>query len=78
MAPRLRWQRYPRDLEGAWHAIDDLREAIDDMQIADEVAEKVRAEIRKEHSLTLTTLQKLGGTAVGLIALADLIRGIVG
>lgn len=27
------WPRYPRDLEGAWHAIDDLRDHVEKIEV---------------------------------------------
>lgn len=28
MNPAGRWPRYARDIEGAWHAVDDLRDIV--------------------------------------------------
>jgi len=27
------WPRYPRDLDGAWHAIDDLRDQVEIIRV---------------------------------------------
>ena len=34
MAPHEPWHRYPRDLEGAWNAINDLRDRVEALELA--------------------------------------------
>lgn len=71
MAP-IRWTRYPRDVDGAWRAIDDLRERIDGMQIADEVAARVEKALKRQRQFELSFLQKAGAVIICLLTMADL------
>lgn len=82
MAPRnasgyTPWRRYPRDLEGAWHAIDDLRAELDRMDRADEIAEKVTQQMKRDTALGLSILQKSLVAGVAVVSLAGSVAAIV-
>lgn len=77
MGPRG-WTYHPRDLDGAWRAIDDLRGRVDDMQIADEVTERVTTAIEQHRMFGFTVLQKTGAALLGGVAVADLVLQILG
>lgn len=73
MSQHRRWRRYDRSKPAnAWHAIDDLREAVDSLFTADEIAVAVTEKLRNERLVTLTVFQKtLGGlSAAAIIATA--------
>ena len=61
------WQRYPRNLEGAWHAIDDLRDAVDELTKADEIAQAVTEALAKHKSLLFSRTEKILGLVFALI-----------
>ena len=63
------WPRRPHTLQGAWEAIEDLRDRYDDMQVADEVAAAVRLEIERHHMFGFTVVQKAAGATLGLVVL---------
>jgi hypothetical protein len=67
VAPRDGWSSERRDLAGAWRAIDELRRAVDEMRIADEVAERVKVEIEEHRMIGLTFVTKVAAVAVGLV-----------
>ena len=69
-----RWKRYPRDVQGAWHAIDDLRETVDAMAVADEIAEKVKVALKDERNVHFTLWQKAGGFVLGCFVIAGTIH----
>jgi hypothetical protein len=71
--PERRWPRHPRTVQGAWFAIEDIREAIDDMAVADEVAERVDRALSHRRTVRLTLTQKVLATLVAAITAADLI-----
>jgi hypothetical protein len=73
--PRSRpWPAYRRNLEGAWKAIDHLRDQIDRLDRADEIAEKVSEALHRERFLTYTVLQKTIATAcAGLLILVNVL-----
>lgn len=82
MAPRdgsiyRPWPRYSRTLEGAWYAIEDLREQLDRMDRADEIAERVTAQMKRDTALGLTILQKALVAGVAMVSLAGSIAAIV-
>lgn len=68
MAPREgNWRRYNRDLDGAWHAIDDLRETlrgpegfnnliiqVEELVDAEMIARTVAEQMRKDRTRLLT------------------------
>lgn len=76
MAP-VRWPHRAHNLEGLWLAIEDIRACIDEMRIADEVTERVRAEIESHRMIGFTLAQKLVGAAVGALTAADLVLNIL-
>jgi hypothetical protein len=65
VAPK-RWPHRAHNLEGLWLAIEDIRACIDEMQIADEVAQRVRAEIESHRMIGFTLAQKVAGAALVL------------
>lgn len=73
----MRWTHPRRDTQGSWVAIDEIRACIDDMQIADEVAEKVKLELDRRGQLHLTWIQKAGALALALLTSADLIQNLI-
>lgn len=59
MSPH-RWKRYDRSRpDSVWLAIEDIRECIDEMQTADEIAEAVAEAVKHEKAFTLTVVQKV-------------------
>jgi len=50
-----RWPRRPRTLDGAWDAIQDLREEIDGMLSAEMIADAAQAGAARARSQWLTT-----------------------
>ena len=75
--PPQKWQRQPHTLAGAWLAIEEIRERIDGMQLADEVAERVKAEIEGHRMYGFTILQKVGGAVLAGVAFADFLLSIL-
>jgi hypothetical protein len=67
VGPRESWTGDRRDLAGAWKAIDELRRAVDEMRIADEVAERVKVEIEEHRMIGLTFVTKVAAVAVALV-----------
>jgi hypothetical protein len=72
-----RWHRYPRTLQGAWQAIDDIRDRIDGMAIADEVAERVKGEIESHHMISLTPFAKVVAAIFAAAPIVDVVVQIV-
>jgi hypothetical protein len=76
LAPH-RWTPQTRDVRGAWLAIDELREQIDGMRMADEVAERVKTEIEAHRMVGFTLVQKILGGLLGGLTAADLVLNIL-
>ena len=68
MPPRQSWDRYARDLGGAWNAIDDLRSNVDYLETLVEISERTR--LRGWHivAITLAVLPGWVGLALALYA----------
>lgn len=71
MSDHRRWVRYtPRDTRNAWFAIEDIREAIDQLVTADEVAAKVSERLKHDRVMVLGLGGKVIGAVVALGTLA--------
>lgn len=67
MQNRRRWTRYDRSKPAnVWLAIEDLREAVDDLVTADEVAAAVSERLKNERTMVVG----LGGKIVGALIAA--------
>lgn len=79
MHPKHRWTRYDRNsFEGIWFAIEDVREAIDDLVTADEVAAAVSERLRKDRTMVVGLGGKLIGVGIALGTLATAIHSWIG
>lgn len=76
----LRWRIQALD---EWREASDRRLAVLESDVVTEKEARTLREALAQHAtaektLRLTNAQRLGGAVVGLIALADFIRGVVG
>jgi hypothetical protein len=71
------WKTYPRTLGGVWLALEEIRERIDAMQTADEVAQKVAETLKARRMLGLTTAQKAVASAGGLVIFVSSLLDII-
>lgn len=79
MPARRRWRRYDRAKPGSvWLAIEDMREVIDDLVTADEVAAAVTERLKNEHAMVIGLGGKLVGGAVAIGTLATAIHSWFG
>lgn len=79
MSPPPKWVRYDRDDPRAiWLALEDIRDIIDEMVTADEVAAKVAERLKKERVLVLGFTGKLVGIVIALGTLGTAIHSWFG
>lgn len=79
MSTLRRWPRYDRSKPGnVWLAIEDVREAIDALVTADEVAAAVTERLRKEHTMVLGLGGKIAASLIGVATLATAIHSWFG
>lgn len=58
--------------------LEDLEQRVAAMTTADEIARAVADQLQIRRATRFTLAQKLGGGLVGVIALADFVRGVLG
>lgn len=63
----LGWTRYPRSPDGVWHAIEDLRDAVDALRQADQIAEEVTTALVANRRRFFTTWERLLALSISLI-----------
>lgn len=79
MPPHHRWPRYDRTKPGnVWCAIEDLREAVDELVTADEVAAAVTERLKKEHAMVIGLGGKIVGAVIALATLATALHSWFG
>ena len=77
--PGPRWPRYDRAApDSVWRAIEDIRDAVDAMTTADEIAAEVAKRVRKERTLVLSGFQRLAALLVAGAAVTTAVHSWVG
>jgi hypothetical protein len=71
------WPRYPRNAEGVWHAIEDLRDAVDSLRQADQIAEQVTEALVKQRGRFFTRSERLIALAVSVIIAVSSVIGAI-
>jgi hypothetical protein len=73
----LTWTRYPRTPEGVWHAIEDLRAAVDSLRQADQIAEQVAEALVKQRGRFFTRSERVIALGVSLLIAVSSVIGAI-
>jgi hypothetical protein len=73
----LGWPRYPRNAAGVWHAIEDLRTAVDSLRQADKIADEVAEALINNKRRLFTTGERVLAASVGVVVAVSSVVGMI-